>query len=151
MNLMKHVRGLRQRWLRSGILMTVGVVILFTLAFSIGVRSYYYSSVRTGLTAKAESASQFFTGYLSQTYGEYYQSAYRYTESFEDKDVIALQFVNARGAVEASSYGISAGTTPGTPDVETALTEKTVGVWTGRRAGTGERIMAVSAPLLTAA
>ena len=145
-----RAHGLRQRWLRSGILMTVGVVVLFTLAFSLGVRSYYYSAARTGLTAKAESASQFFGGYLSQTYGEYYQSAYRYTESFEDKDVIALQFVNARGAVEASSYGISAGTTPGTPDVETALTEKTVGVWTGRRAGTGERIMAVSAPLLTA-
>lgn len=142
--------GLRQRWLRSGILMTVGVVLLFTLAFSLGVRSYYFSAVRTGLTVKAESASQFFAGYLSQTYGEYYQSAYRYTESFEDKDVIALQFVNARGAVEVSSYGFSAGSTPGTPDVETALTEKTVGVWTGRRAGTGERIMAVSAPLLTA-
>lgn len=145
-----HAHGLRQRWLRSGILMTVGVVILFTLAFSFGVHSYYYSAARTGLTAKAESASQFFEGYLSQTYGEYYQSAYRYTESFEDKDAIALQFVNARGAVEVSSYGVSAGTTPGTPDVETALTEKRVGVWTGRRAGTGERIMAVSAPLLTA-
>ena len=148
--LIKRAQGLRQRWLRSGILMTVGIVILFTLAFAVGVRSYYYSAVRTGLTAKAESASQFFAGYLSQTYGEYYQSAYRYTERFEDKDVIALQFINARGAVEVSSYGFSAGSTPGTPDVETALTEKTVGVWTGRRAGTGERIMAVSAPILTA-
>ena len=150
MKLLKRAHGLRQRWLRSGILMTVGVVLLFTLVFALGVRSYYYSAVRTGLTAKAESASQFFSGYLSQTYGEYYQSAYRYTESFEDKDTIALQFVNARGAVEVSSYGFSAGTTPGTPDVETALNGRTIGVWTGRRTGTGERIMAVSAPLLTA-
>ena len=147
---LSHTHGLRQRWLRSGILMTVGVVILFVLAFSFGVKSYYYNAVRTGLTAKAESASQFFAGYLTQTYGEYYTSAYRYTQSFEDKDVIALQFVNARGMVEVSSYGFSAGTSPGTPDVETALAEKTIGVWMGRRTGTGEQIMAVSAPILTA-
>ncbi len=145
----KRARGLRVRWLRSGILLTVVIVALFTAVVSLGARSYCYNAVRTGLTAKAQSASAFFTGYISQTYGEYYQSAYRYTESFEDKDVISLQFINTRGAVEISSYGISAGTTPGTPDVETALTEKTVGSWTGRSAA-GERVMAVTAPLLTA-
>lgn len=146
---MGNVRGLRMRWLRSGILLTAGIVVLFTVLFSLGVRSYYYSAVRTGLTAKAESASSYFTRYVSVTYGEYYQSAYRFTESFEDKDVIALQFVNARGMVEVTSYGFSAGTTPGTPDVETALSEKTIASWTGKRSGTGERVMAVTAPLLT--
>ena len=145
----KHVRGLRMRWIRSGLLLTVGIVVLFTVIFALGVRSYYYSAARMGLAAKAESASSFFTGYMSRTYGEYYQSAYRYTESFEDKDVVALQFVNTRGVVEVTSYGFSAGTTPGTPDVETALTQKSIGTWTGRRDGTGEKIMAVTAPLLT--
>jgi len=146
---LNHVRGLRMRWIRSGLLMTVSIVVLFTVIFALGVHSYYYNAVRLGLTAKAESASSFFTGYLSRAYGEYYQSAYRYTESFEDKDVIALQFVNTRGAVEVTSYGFSAGTTPGTPDVDTALTEKTIGSWSGKRDGTGEKIMAVTAPLLT--
>ena len=144
-----QVRGLRMRWLRSGILLTVGIVVLFIVIFSLGARSYYYSGVRTGLTAKAESASAFFTGYVSRSYGEYYQSAYRYTESFEDKDVIALQFVNTRGVVEVSSYGFSAGTAPGTPDVEAALEDKTIGSWTGKSSGTGEKVMAVTAPLLT--
>ena len=137
------------RWFRSGILLTAGIVVFFTVVFALGIRSYFYSAVRLGLTAKAESASSFFTEYMSGSYGEYYQSAYRYTESFEDKDVIALQFVNTRGMVEVTSYGFSAGTTPGTPDVETALTEKTIGSWTGQRAGTDEKVMAVSAPLLT--
>ena len=143
-------RGLRLRWLRSGILLTVGIVVLFTVFFSVGARSYYYSAVRTGLMTKAESASTFFTGYMTQSYGGYYQSAYRYTENFEDKDDIALQFVNTRGVVEASSYGFTAGTAPDTEDIRTALSEKRIGSWTGRRSGTGERIMAVSAPLLTA-
>ena len=144
----KTLRGLRNRWLQSGILLTAGIVVLFTVIVSLGIRSYYYNALRTGLTAKAQSASEFFTGYLSQTYGEYYQSAYRYTESFEDKDVIGLQFINTRGVVEVSSYGFSAGTSPNTPDVETALTQKEIGTWTGRRDSTGERIMAVTAPLL---
>lgn len=146
----KSLRGLRNRWLKSGILLTSLVVILFTVIFSLGIRSYYYNALRTGLTAKAQSASEFFTGYLSQTYGEYYQSAYRYTESFEDKDAVALQFINTRGVVEVSSYGFSAGTMPGTPDIETALTDKAIGSWTGRHPNTGERIMAVTAPLLSA-
>ncbi len=145
----KHLRGLKRRWLRSGILLTIGIVVLFTVAFSLGVRSYYYSAVRTGLSTKAQSATNFFAGYLSRTYSQYYQSAYRYTESFEDKDSLELQFINARGVVEASSYGISAGTVPGTPDVTAALTENRTLAWQGRRNGTGERIMAVSAPLVT--
>lgn len=146
----QHTRGLRSRWLRSGILLTAGLVVLFTLVFSLGVRSYYYNAVKTGLTAKAESAANFFTGYISQTYAQYYQSAYRYTESFEDKDALELQFVNARGVVEVSSYGVSAGTSPGTADLDTALNDKTIGVYTGRNAGTRERVLAVTAPLLSA-
>ncbi len=145
----EHLRGLKSRWLRSGILLTVLIVVLFTVAVSLGVRSYYYNAVRTGLSTKAQSASNFFTGYISQTYSQYYQSAYRYTESFEDKDRLELQFVNSRGMVEVSSYGISAGTTPGTQDVQDALAGKSLGYWQGRRHGTGERIMAVSAPLVS--
>ena len=144
----KQLRGLRNRWLQSGILLTVIIVVLFTVLFSAGVHNYYYNAVKTGLAAKAESASEFFTGYLSETYGAYYQSAYRYTESFEDKDVLELQFINTRGEVEVSSYGISAGAVPGTEDVASALEGKRIGFWIGRRSGTGERVMAVTAPLL---
>jgi len=145
----RQLRGLRSRWLRSGILLTAGIVVVFAVLFTLGARSYCYNAVKTGLTAKAQSASAFFTDYLSQTYSEYYQSAYRYTESFEDKDVLELQFINTRGQVEVSSYGVSAGTVPDTPDVKTALEEKKNGAWTGR-ADTGERVMAVTAPLLSA-
>ncbi len=145
----KNIRGLRNRWLRSGILLTIAIVVLFTVVFSLGIRSYYYSAVRTGLETKAQSASTFFTGYMSRTYSQYYQSAYRYTEGFEDKDILELQFINTRGVVEISSYGISAGTSPDTPDVAAALDEGRTGHWQGRRSATGERIMAVTAPLVS--
>ncbi len=135
--------------MRSGVLLTIAVVVLFVMVFSLGVRSYYYSAVRTGLSAKAQSASNFFTSYISRTYSQYYQSAYRYTENFEDKNILELQFVDTNGMVEVSSYGISAGTVADTKDVHMALEQHTIGTWTGRRYGTGEKIMAVTAPLFS--
>ena len=62
---MKHVRGLRMRWLRSGILMTVGIVVLFIVIASLGVRSYYFNALRMGLTAKEISLVMLFQQVVS--------------------------------------------------------------------------------------
>lgn len=142
-----NFRGIKGRWMLNGI---AGVLLLVTVAivaFSLAVYNYYYSAVRTGLENKAQTAVEFFTAYVSKSYLEYYQSAYRYTESFEDKDSIELQFVNTKGRVEISSYGISAGLSPGTPDIAAALDTGETGYWKGASADTGDRLMAVSAPM----
>ena len=102
--------------------------------------------MRTGLENKAQTASEFFSSYVSQTYLEYYQSAYNYTRTFEDKDTVELQFVNVRGKVEVSSYSISAGT-PGTPDIAEALETGEMTSWSGENEATGEKLMSVCAPM----
>lgn len=124
------------------LIVTVGIV-----AFSLSIYNYYYSQARTGLENKAQTATEFFTTYVSKSYLEYYQSAYRYTESFEDKDSIELQFVNSKGRVEVSSYDISAGSAPGTPDISGALSTGNISYWKGINVVTGEKIMSVSAPM----
>jgi len=143
-------RGLKGRWMLGGILIVLAIVIVGVLAFGISVYSYYYSAVQTGLETKAKTSADLFATYVTRTYAEYYQSAYRYAESFEDKDKLELQFVNTLGQVEISSYGLTAGTAPGTPDIDSALETGGISAWKGRRAGTGERILSVSAPLLYA-
>lgn len=149
---MKHTRrrGLKRRWMETGVLMICGLVILCVILFSLGAFSYYRSAMLAGLTAKAQSAAEFFTTYVSRTYAEFYQSAYRYTESFEDRDVLELQFINTRGIVEVSSYGVTAGTKPDTPDITAALENGAIGSWTGKRTTTGEPVMSVTAPLTSA-
>lgn len=142
-----HLKGIKGRWMVNGIAILMLVIVLGIAAFSMVVYNYYYTSVRTGLENKAQTASEFFTAYVSKTYLEYYQSAYRYTETFEDKDSLELQFVNTRGRVEVSSYGISAGSSPATPDISNALETGEISSWYGKSAATGERIMAVSAPM----
>lgn len=140
--------SIRKRWMVNGVLIVLAIVIVAIAAFAVAIHSYYYSSVRSSLEAKAKVSSDFFTTYISKTYAEYYQSAYKYTESFEEKDDIELQFINTRGRVEVSSYGMAAGTVPGTQDIADALETGELSCWIGRSPATGERIMAVSSPLL---
>ena len=139
--------GIKGRWMRNDITLIALIIAAAVVALSIAVWSYYYAAVRTGLENKAQTAVEFFTTYVNKSYLEYYQSAYRYTESFEDKDSIELQFVNPKGKVEVSSYGISAGSSPGTPDIETALKNGKIASYSGVSASTGERIMSISAPM----
>lgn len=144
---MLQFKGIKARWTVNGITLITLIVAVVIFAFSIAMNNYYHSTVITGLENKAQTATEFFTSYVSKTYLEYYQSAYRYTETFEDKDTLELQFINSRGTVEVSSYGISAGTSPGTPDIKQALEKGEITSWTGENENTGERIMSVCAPM----
>jgi len=116
-----------------GMVVSMGLVLaaicIAVGAFAISVHTYYYTAMRSALTAKAETASDFFTGYVSKTYAEYYQSAYSYAENFEDKDKLELQFVNTRGQVEVSSSGISGGYVPDSGDIQEAIESGEISVF----------------------
>lgn len=142
-----NFKGIKGRWMVNGIAGVLLVVVVSIIAFSVAVYNYYYSAARTGLENKAQTAVEFFTTYVSKSYLEYYQSAYRYTESFEDKDSIEIQFINTKGRVEVSSYGISAGSSPGTPDISNAVENGVISYWKGVSSDTGEVLMSVSAPM----
>lgn len=141
-----YFKSIKGRWMANGIAVVLLVVAVSIGAFSFAIYNYYYSAARTGLENKAQTAAEFFTTYVSKSYLEYYRSALRYTESFEDKDRIEIQFVNAKGRVEISSSGISAGSSPGTPDIAAALEKGETSSWRGISPDTGERLMSVSAP-----
>lgn len=141
------MHGIRKRWMINNVLIVLTIVIICVLAFSVFSAVYYYSGMQTALKTKAKTASDFFANYVNKTYAEYYQSAYRYTESFEDKDKLELQFINTNGKIEVSTYGITAGVSPSTQDIKDAITTKEISSWTGKDPSTGERIIAVSSPL----
>ena len=61
---------------------------------------------------------------------------------------LELQFINTDGKIVASSYGQWAGKPPQTADVSGALTTQKTSVFRGRNPSTGERIMAVSCPMI---
>ena len=142
-------RGIKGRWILAGISFILVALILCISVVTLVVANYYYSTMRTGLESKAKTATEFFTAYVTRTYAEYNQSISQYAQSFEDRDVLELQFVNTRGRVIISSYsGTSSGITVTSPDVSEAISTGNIVSWSGRQVSTGERVMSVSAPLV---
>ncbi len=138
--------GMQRRWMKSTVLVIGIVLFVIVSLFAFFIHNYYTVTTLNGLKTKAQTATDFFANYISRTYAEYYDSAYRYTETFSDNDKIELQFVDTNGRVMMSTNGIVAGISPKTADVERALETGKISDWTGV-SGTGENIMAVSAPV----
>ncbi|MEG2455511.1 MAG: HAMP domain-containing sensor histidine kinase, partial [Oscillospiraceae bacterium] len=145
---MSKIKGIRKRWMVNSISTVLLIVLLAITAFSAAMASFYYSSMASGLEGKVKYAAGYYnTNYRSEL--AYQQAARSNVETFDEKNAMELQFINVRGAVDYSSYGLTvSGTYPGTQDIQGALENKVVTPWTGSAPETGERVMAVSAPVL---
>ena len=139
------IRGIRQRWLANSVSVVLFMVVLAVVAFSAAMASYYYDAMEEGLKARAGSAASFFRSY---TESEYRKAAKNYVDNFSEKSKLELQFIETDGAILYSSYGLTTGTMPDTPDIAGAFEDAVMTLWRGRDPSTGERIMAVTAPVL---
>ena len=147
---MKKFTGIRKRWMLNSIGVTAFIVAFAVVMFTSILASYYYSSMADGLKNKIRAATDFFITYYT-TESAYKASASNYTNNeYSDREKLELQFLDANGTVFESSYAykLVAGATPGTPDVERAMQNEDISSWSGRDPETGERIMAVSSPLI---
>ena len=140
--------GLRRRWLMN----TVGVVcalgLVCVLAVTAAFSAYYYSAMESDIRYRARNTTEYFADNLYQNYSEYYQSCITYAQTFEDKDNIEFQFLNSQGQIVASSYGEWAGISPTTPEIQEAISSRSMRSYVGTNPQTGERIMAVSSPMI---
>ena len=87
-------------------------------------------------------------GFRNYTRAEFRAAAQQTITNYEEKGRLELQVLDRTGAVFVSGNDLTAGSTPGTPDILGALEEKTAKVWTGRDPSTGERIIAASSPVI---
>ena len=141
-------KGLRRRWLVNtvGVLSILGLlcVLVVTMVFS----SYYYSAMESDMRYRAKTTTEFFADYLNQNYNQYYQSCITYAQTFADKNTIELQFINANGTIVASSYNNWTGNSPTTEEIGEAISTRAICAFVGKDPVTGERIMAVSSPMI---
>ena len=141
----KGIGGIRRRWMVNSIAVVVIIAFVAVVAFSAAMASYYYTSVSTGLKNTAEAATGFLEDYTESEYRAYVS---RYVSAFEMKDHLELQFLNRYGSVQQSTSGLMANIYPGTPDITDAIETHDTGIWSGKDPNTGERIMAVSSPVI---
>lgn len=145
---MEKRTGLERRWLRNTLSIVLAFVLLCVTALSVMVASYYYSNMEAGMEAKARASASFFETYIGQSYHEYYQSCAKFAQSFESKEQMELQFINTDHRLVASSFGQFSAEASNTPDITDAIESKEISAFTGKNPDTGERIMAVSKPLI---
>ena len=92
-----HIRGLRQRWMVNSVAPVCVLLILVVILMAAGVSEYYYGSMRRGLEQRAQATADAFGRYFSGSYTEYYQQATNYADTFEEKEIIELQFLTTGG------------------------------------------------------
>ena len=141
-------KGLRRRWLINTVAVVCMLGLVCVLAVTASFAAYYYSAMESDMRYRARSTTDFFADYLNQNYNEYYQSCITYAETFEDRNFIELQFINAEGKMVASSYGDWVGSSPDTSDISDAVSTRGISSFVGKNPQTGERIMAVSSPMI---
>ncbi len=145
---MKKLSGIQRRWIFNNLSVVILLVAAVVVAFSLAFTMYYYSNMQAGLEVKAKTTADFFGNYLGQSYNEYYQSCINVARNFEDQNILELQFISLGGRLVASSFGQWSGQRPGTSDIETAISTKELAAFNGKNPSTGERIMAVSSPMI---
>ena len=140
--------GLRKRWLlnTAGVVFLLGVVCV--LAVTASFAAYYYTKIQSDMEDRAQTTTEFFANYLDQNYNSFYQSCITYAQTFADRNILELQFINTQGDLVASSYGPWAGQSPKTPEIQDAVSKRGAIPFVGKDPSPGERIMAVSCPMI---
>lgn len=150
----KNKSGIRRRWTLNSLAATLLVVVVGLSTITIALTNYYYTTMLTSMEARASSNASFFSKNYMTSYEEYYNRANNVVFEFRDSDKLELQFINSAGRLEnttnsPNSYMLPVtGQTMLTPDVQKALTTGETTNWIGNDPITGERVMAVSSPLL---
>ena len=145
---MKRASGLQKRWLLNtvGVVLALGFACVAAITFSFAV--YYYNGMESDLSYRAKSTVDYFSNHINQNYKDYYESCINYANAFDGKNQIELQFINASGMLVATSYGGWSEQGPVTSDVQNAITFREPRPYIGADPVTGERIIAVSSPMI---
>lgn len=145
---MKMFSGLRGRWLANTVIIFCILGLICVVAVAGTFAGYYYSNMRSDMLSRAWQTTEFFSNYIGQTYEDYYQSCITFAKTFEMRNSMELQFINADGLLVASSYGGWVENSPTTSEIAEAIETGTIRSFTGANRDTGERIIAISAPMI---
>ncbi len=142
------VKGLRRRWITNTVSIVVALGLVCVLAVTASFAAYYYSTMESDMRYRARTTTDFFADYQNLNYNDYYQSCITYANTFQDKKDMELQFINTQGDLLASSYGQWSVEVLTTADISEAVTTRGIRSFVGSNPQTGERIMAVSSPVI---
>ncbi|MBR7122036.1 MAG: HAMP domain-containing histidine kinase [Oscillospiraceae bacterium] len=143
-----YASGLRKRWLINTVSIVCVLGLTCVLALLVVFSMYSYSSMESKLRHSANEATEFFANSTNQSQSAYYQAGIIYSQNFQNKNDVRLQFVDIYGQIVATSYGDASNQLPGTPDINNAIEGRTTQRYLGNDPTMGERVMAISSPVI---
>ena len=144
----KKIGNLHKRWLTNITVVITAVGMVCVAAITASYAAYCYKNMDADLQNRARSTTEFFKEYIGQDYDSFYQSCITYAETFEYGERLELQFIDQWGKIVASSYGTWAVASPRTPEIQESISTRSIRPFVGKDPDTGERIMAVSSPMI---
>lgn len=145
---MKKVVGLRKRWLTNTLSVICALGLVCALAVTAVFALYYYSNLESDLRFRAGTTTSLFSDYINQTDRQYYDACIAYTQGFESEGNVQLQIIDMQGYIAASSAENWVNLPPLTPEIPKSMNNRSIEVYLGEDPIAGNRIMAVSSPLL---
>jgi signal transduction histidine kinase len=142
----KQSQGIRRRWMLSSMAVVMVILLVASGVLIVSMYNSYYQLIEERMETQAGTAANFLKNYGSE--GEYLTAARYYMNNDFTNSKIELQFLEPSGRILMSSLLDVSRPAPGTLDVMKAVSDQKVSSWTGRDPATGERIMAVSAPVV---
>ena len=139
--------GIRRRWLINSLTLSLIVVFVGVIGYSLATADYYYRTVQDSLVSRASATANFISKNVASGYDSYYNSAQQYARDFSENNILELQFINTSGRVEVSASRQTVGYLPKTGDIQEALSEGRLSTWIGVDPLTGEHVLSVSTPL----
>lgn len=139
--------GIKRRWVRNYMLTILAVTIVINIIFILTIKNFYYNYVDHSLENRLTVSAGFYNKYLNTNNYTFDEIAQLIIKDFEDADFVELQIVDKEGVVQYSSSGFNTTVKTDSEDIIEALGGQS-GQWDGKDPNTGERIMAVSTPLV---
>lgn len=139
------VNKITRRWLLNSFGVIVFIIVALEIAFTVGITSYYYNSVRQTLLMRADSVNSIFKQYAEDPNVTDFQGLVRsYVSEFSSRDRMELMTINSKGEVDLTSSGFEPlpEDKSNLPDYIDALQTSEPGRYVGEM--NGQKVMAVS-------
>lgn len=137
------MKKITRRWLVNGLGVIFVILLGVMIAFSFGVRSFYYSSVQQIILSRSSVISTLLQTYAQDSSVNFSRELQNIVETFEYRETMELMAIDSSGKVMMTSSGFLPEEDLPMPDFESAMSSPDgIDVYQGRIGG--ENIMAVS-------
>ncbi len=137
------VKKITKRWLLNSMGAIIVVLIILEIGISVGIKNYYYNSVKQILMSRLNVISELAEDYYEDDAGLYDINIKRMVEDFEYRSEMELMAVNAEGKAIVASSGFLPENDSEMPDYIAALESQSgYGEYWGEE--NGEKVLAVT-------